>query len=85
MIPGGPSEAAIDAALTQLERPRCRTTIVDRRNLVQAMDCAHDRALGTDRSVNLGAVSAWLRTSAPGMAAWQREQIADAVAREFGR
>lgn len=53
------------------------------------LDAAHDReALGLDASVCartfLNAIVNWLWASAPGLAAWQREEIADAVEHEFG-
>lgn len=85
-LPGGPSEAATENARRKIAAthagratPRPAALIAE-----AAMAAAHDPALGTDRSVNLGAVTTWLWTSAPGMDAWQREEISDAVAREFG-
>lgn len=81
-ITGGPSEAAVEAAIRPFAVDRVTQSYV-----AAALAAAHDPALGLDRSVRLGDVVEWIQQhSAAGSAAQQRAvtSLANRIAREFG-
>lgn len=90
-----PSDEAIDAAHADLMRPRCRTVIVDRRNVPSALTAAYAidaprlraEAAAEARAATLREVEAWLRSGPiePGdsYAKWVTAAAAEIIAAHF--